>query len=144
MARDYRLISADSHLDLNPDNLIALPDRTVFLDWAEAGVGHPFLSLAFLLEYFRSHFPDEGHTPLIKAYANVWQSEKCFENFERTLCRATLVAVLAHAVSTGAWQVGSNLNTPRMEGYYRSLTRRMKSYASRIEEGAASVADLWN
>jgi len=132
------------HADLNPDNLIALPNGTVFLDWAEASVGPPFLSLAFLLEYFHSHFPDEVPAPLIKAYADVWQTKKCFENVERTLCRAALVAILAHAVSTDAWQEGSTRNTPRMEGYYRSLARRMKSYADRIEEGAATVADLWN
>jgi len=36
------------HLDFNPGNIIAGSDRCVFLDWAEAYVGHPFLTFEYL------------------------------------------------------------------------------------------------
>src|SRR5262249_35145302 len=45
------------HLDLNPDNIIALSGASVFLDWAEASVGNPFLSFSYLLEFFSREFP---------------------------------------------------------------------------------------
>src|SRR5260370_33701905 len=38
-------------LDLNPGNIIGGFERCVFLDWAEAYVGHPF----FTFEYLREH-----------------------------------------------------------------------------------------
>jgi len=131
------------HLDLNPDNLIVLPERTVFLDWAEASVGHPLLSLAYLLEHFRSHFQGDGYAHLVREYGEVWQQAKRFENVARTICRAMFVAIFAHAVSTDAWRENSGASLLSVEGYYRSLARRMKAYAQRIREGATAVADLW-
>jgi hypothetical protein len=132
------------HLDLNPDNLIVLPERTVFLDWAEASVGHPLFSLAYLLEHFRSRFQSDSHAQLVRAYAEGWQGEKRCQNIERSICRAMFLAIFAHAVSTEVWQGGSGLSTLPVEAYYRSLARRMKTYAARLREGAATVADLWN
>jgi hypothetical protein len=134
------------HLDLNPDNLIALPQRTVFLDWAEASVGHPLLSFAYLLEHFRTQFHDRAAGPeqLVSNYAGVWHSRGQFEDTERSICLALFVAIFAHAVSTDAWCDTSRPQEPRLEGYYRSLARRMKLYAGRIREGASTVSELWS
>jgi hypothetical protein len=130
------------HLDLNPDNLVVLPQRTVFLDWAETSVGHPFFSLAYLLEHFRSLFPTGEHTQLVRAYSEVWQKETHFANVARTIRRAMFVAIFAHAVSTDAWRENSDASAPAVEAYYRSLGRRMKAYAQKLREGAAAVVDL--
>lgn len=134
------------HLDLNPDNLIALPQRTVFLDWAETSVGHPFLSFAYLLEHFRTHFHDSAASPeqLVRNYAGVWQSLGKFEDVERSICLAMFVAIFAHAVMTDAWNDASRLHEPRLEGYYRSLARRMKLYAGKIRRGVSTVSELWS
>lgn len=132
------------HLDLNPDNLIVLPEKTVFLDWAEASVGHPFFSLAYLLEHFRSRFQSDGHAQLVRAYAEGWHGETRCRNIERSIGRAMFLAIFAHAVSTDAWQKDSSLSALPFEGYYRSLARRMKTYAGRLREGTATIADLRN
>jgi hypothetical protein len=133
------------HLDLNPDNVIVLPDRVVFLDWAEACVGHPFLSFAYLLEHFRTHFPGsaDGHTQLIKEYVGIWDSQERFGNVERHLCLAVFLAVFVHAVSTDIWRERARFHELRLAGYYRSLARRMKLYADRIRTGASRVCELW-
>ena len=39
------------HLDLNPGNIIVLDSGTAFIDWAEAYVGNPLLSLEYLLQH---------------------------------------------------------------------------------------------
>ncbi|HKW35230.1 MAG TPA: phosphotransferase [Candidatus Acidoferrum sp.] len=124
------------HLDLNPENIIALPDRTVFLDWAEAAVGHPFLSLAYLIEHCRQSFDARSDctTPLVRAYLNRWNVQGLFKNPEKLLCLALLLAVLAHAVSTEGWRNTAELQDPSVAGYYRSLARRMKAYADPIRE----------
>jgi hypothetical protein len=134
------------HLDLNPDNLIALPHRTVFLDWAEAGIGHPLLSFAHLLEHFRAQFPDsaDAYAQLVRRYTRGWQGHGRFDLTERTICLALFLAVLAHAVSTDAWRDADRLREPRVAGYYRSLARRMNRYAIQIRHGCSNVSEVWN
>ncbi len=133
------------HLDLNPDNVITLRDRAVFLDWAEACVGHPFLSFAYLLEHSRTHFPDGAHhhRQLIEAYGGIWESRDRISNGERYLCLAVFLAIFVHAVSTDIWRDSARMDKLRLAGYYRSLARRMKLYADRIRNGASCVSEVW-
>ncbi len=133
------------HLDLNPGNIIVCAGRTVFLDWAEASVGHPFFSFAHLLEHFRRNFqagPD-GPACLIREYTEVWKSRGYCNNPEKSICLAIFLAIFVHAVSTDPWRDPRQLLQPRVAGYYRSLARRMKSYASRIRFGATRPSEVW-
>ena len=122
------------HLDLHPENIIALPGRTVFLDWAEGSVGHPFFSLAYLLEHFRasSTWSDEAQACLTNEYAAVWESSYSIKNLDALLRVSTFLAVFAHAVSGSAWGDLRKLEQPPIAGYYRSLARHMKRYSDRI------------
>ena len=133
------------HLDLNPENIIALPDRTIFLDWAEGSVGHPFFSFAYLLEHFSrtSGANAQGQSCLIRAYADVWESTRSVTNPEKTLSACAFLAVFAHAVSTGLWRDERKLLEPAVAGYYRSLARHMKRYRDRMHSGISSVAEVF-
>lgn len=133
------------NLDLNPDNVVALPRSTVFLDWAEASVGHPFFSLAHLLEHRRActRNPADWDDRLVPVYLAECVKHWSLSNPDRSLCLAVFVAVFAHAVSTDAWRDGSALLDSRLAGYYRSLTRRMKSYADRLRNGASCVSEMF-
>ena len=130
------------HLDLHPENIIALPERTVFLDWAEGSMGHPFLSLAYLLEHFRrsSAWSDEAQTYLTEEYAAVWKSSYSLKNLHALLRVSTFIAVFAHAVSGDAWRDPRKLQEPSIAGYYRSLARHMKRYADSMHDGATRVS----
>jgi hypothetical protein len=131
------------HLDLNPENIIALPDRTVFLDWAEGSVGHPFFSFAYLLEHFLRTFGANapGQSCLIRAYADVWESTPSVTNPEKALSASTFLAVFAHAVSTGLWRDERKLLEPAVAGYYRSLARHMKRHRDRMRSGISRIAE---
>ena len=134
------------NLDLNPDNVIALPQSTVFLDWAEASVGHPFFSLAHLLEHRRASAtsPEKGDDDrLVATYLAECVKHWSLSNPNRILCLAVFLAVFAHAVSTDAWRDGRALRDSRLAGYYRSLTRRMKSYADRLRNGASCASEMF-
>lgn len=133
------------NLDLNPDNIIALPQSTVFLDWAEASVGHPFFSLAHVLEHRRActRNPADWDDRLVPMYLSECEKHWSLSNPDRSLCLAVFLAVFAHAVSTDAWRDGSALRDSRLAGYYRSLTRRMKSYADRLRNGASRVSEMF-
>src|SRR5262249_5292237 len=45
---DLQIPDSIGHLDLNPENLIISEHRCIFLDWAEAYVGPPFLTFEYL------------------------------------------------------------------------------------------------
>jgi hypothetical protein len=132
------------HLDLNPDNVLALPDRTVFLDWAETAVGHPFLSFAYLLEVFSQSFPGDRQAKafLIRSYADQWADQKLVEDPGRALASCALLAVFAHAVSTDLWRNHQQIEETGTAGYYRSLARRMKRYRDRIRHGIRDAAEV--
>ena len=53
VVEDLGIPNSIGHLDLNPANLIVTRNRCVFLDWAEAYIGHPFFTFQYLLEHFR-------------------------------------------------------------------------------------------
>ena len=133
------------HLDLNPGNIIAQSDHTVFLDWAEGSVGHPFFSFAYLLEHFRRICPgnSQGASRLIQEYAAVWKSILPARKTEKTLSVSTFLAVFVHAVSSDTWRDRHALEEPGMAGYYRSLARRMKHYGDRVRSGVSGVTELW-
>jgi Phosphotransferase enzyme family len=132
------------HLDLNPENIIASSDGTVFLDWAEGSLGHPFFSFVYLLEHFckTSGSARELQKHLIRAYAGTWESTPFVTNADRALSLAAFAAVFAHAVSTDFWRQEEMLREPRTAGYYRSLARLMKSYRDRIHSGVSNVAEV--
>ncbi|SRR5579871_1876314 len=140
-----RIPDTVGNLDLNPDNVIALSRSTVFLDWAETSVGHPFFSLAHLLEHHRAcgRNPVDRDDRLAPMYLAECRKHWSLSNPDRSLCLAVFLAVFAHAVSTDAWRDGSALRDSRLAGYYRSLTRRMKSYADRLRNGASSISEMF-
>ncbi len=133
--QDESIPDSLGHMDLNPENVIVLSDRTIFLDWAEASVGHPFFTFAYLLEYFRKTFGEnpQGRGLLIAEYARVWESSGAFDNLAETLRESILVAIFAHAVSTDVWRDARKIHESGMAGYYRSLGRRMKAYGDDLE-----------
>ncbi|MGA2811783.1 MAG: phosphotransferase [Candidatus Acidiferrum sp.] len=133
------------HLDLNPENVITADGGTVFLDWAEGCVGHPFLSFAHFLEYFLRTFGN--HAPetsgLIRAYLEAWHSLEGTDALLRTLSRTVFLAIFAHAVSSDLWRDDRRMLEPATAGYYRSLARRMKRYRDRAREGVSSVSEMF-
>ena len=124
------------HLDFNPGNIIAPLSGCVFLDWAEAFVGHPFLTFEYLREHFRRTFGSDSapETELVSCYSFAWRA---FVS-ERDLCRnfevASLVAVFACAAGTDLWRNQERLNEPHTAGYLRSLTRRMDREARALAD----------
>jgi len=133
------------HLDLNAGNIIARNGATVILDWAEACVGHPFFTFAYLLEYLRrtGHTSAATFSKLIRAYAKAWESRGDSQLLAKSLGLAIFLAVFVHAASTEPWRNPDRLVEPHTAGYYRSLARRMHLYASRIHAGAADPLEVW-
>lgn len=128
------------HLDLNPGNLIVSGSRCLFLDWAEAYVGHPFFAFQYLLEHLRrtggaDSVSEEG---LIAAYLTPWKQVLSQDCVSEVIALAPLLAVFAYAAGAGAWMQPVRLSDPKVAGYLRSLVRRMNQEANALSDRRSS------
>lgn len=116
------------HLDINPGNIIVSPARFVFLDWAEAYIGNPFLTFQYLLEHFRrtggEHSSEENG--VIESYIAAWHRIVPCDSITAGLALSPLLAVFSYAVGAGMLCDQQRLRDPQFAGYLRSLARRMK------------------
>jgi hypothetical protein len=124
------------HLDMNPGNIICSPTGCVFLDWAEAFVGHPFLTFEYLREHFRRTFGqnDSQETQFVARYTFPWRAFVSESEIRRAIEVAPLVAVFVYATGNDLWTDPQKLEAPRSAGYLRSLTRRMEREAHGLVE----------
>ena len=127
------------HLDFNPGNILCSADQCVFLDWAEAYVGPPFLTLQYLREHLVRFRQGEAGlaADLVKAYETKWSYILSPENVSAAMGLAPLLAVVAYAAGTESWRKPLERRNPKAAAYQRSLTRRMHAEMRRLEEARA-------
>lgn len=136
LLEDLGLPEVLGHSDLNPGNIMVATDQCVFVDWAEAHVGHPFLSFEYLLEHFRRTSGTDValETRLARSFSASWRELFSGEIIAEALALAPLAAVFAYAVGNDGWRDQERLKDPKVAGYFRSLTRRMNREAIQFAE----------
>lgn len=127
------------HLDLNPGNIVAPLSGCVFLDWAEAFVGHPLLTFEYLREHFRKTFGCDSaeEAKLVSCYSFAWSELVTQKELFRAFEVSPLVAAFACAAGTDLWRNNDTIKEPKTAGYLRSLTRRMDREARALAERSA-------
>jgi hypothetical protein len=125
------------HLDFNPGNILCSADQCVFLDWAEAYVGPPFLTLQYLREHLgRLREGDVGSfAHVVNPYETKWRQILSPETVSAAMDLAPLLAVFAYAAGTESWRKPIEIRDPKAAAYQRSLTRRMHAEMRRLQEG---------
>jgi hypothetical protein len=127
------LPSTIGHCDLNPTNILWTGSCCLFIDWAEACVGHPFFTLEYVLAHLRNRCPDMA--PFIAtvqtSYSLIWERTVSAKALEAAIIFSPIAAVFAHAVSLRSWK--SRSPDEPASAYLRSLTRRMKAEADRLQ-----------
>lgn len=115
------------HTDCNPGNILVSQERAVFVDWSEACVTTPLVTLQYLREYLvRSGIEEPaGGRKLANAYLQPWEELYSPVELRRALALMPLVAVYAYAVAADSWRTLDPASAPNLAAYYRSLTRRM-------------------
>jgi hypothetical protein len=124
------------HLDFNPGNILCSAGQCVFLDWAEAYVGPPFLTFEYLRTHLvRTQREDVGlSADVINAYETKWRTVLSPEAVAVALNLAPVLAVFAYAAGTEGWRNPTLLREPRAAAYLRSLTRRMHGEMQRLHD----------
>lgn len=136
--RGLSLRDTVGHIDFNPGNIVLSPERCVFLDWAEGCVAHAFITFEYLREQARRRFSDGGEVQeeITATYLRPWQAFFSLEELARGLFLSSLIAVFAYAVASRRWCSSQVLESPKLAGYFRSLTRRMHREAVQIRQGS--------
>ena len=124
------------HMDLNPGNVVCSRTGCVFLDWAEAFVGHPFLSFQFLLEHFRRRFGEDSSSEakLVTRYVSPWRELFLEKDIANAIDLTPLIAAFGYAAGTGWWVDPEKRNEPHAGRFLRSLARRMDREARTLAE----------
>ncbi len=132
--RSVRIPEALGHSDFNPGNILVGSEGCVFIDWAEAHVGHPFLTFEYLISHIRKDYPALARfeRAIRSSYVQRWQSVFLSEHVSEAFLFSPLVAVFAYAVAGNSWRDPERLKIPQVPGYLRSLTRRMKQEANSV------------
>jgi hypothetical protein len=143
LLQSFGLPDTLGHIDFNPGNILATPDRCVFLDWAEGCVTNPLITF----EYLRRHLERGGveepaaDARLSTAYLQPWASYFSPEDLRRALAAVPPVAVFVHAISGHTWRTLDPISNPALAGYFRGLTRRIYRDAARAAEGSELCLD---
>jgi hypothetical protein len=124
------------HLDFNPGNILCSPDRCVFLDWAEAYVGPPILTLEYLRQHLVRLRGEEISlaADVVEPYEKAWRRIVSAEALSAGLDLAPVLAVFAYAAGTRVWQDPTRVREPKTAAYLRSLTRRMRCEVLRPQD----------
>ena len=123
------------HIDFNPGNILLSGNGCVFLDWAEGCVTSPLLTFEYLRQHAaRSGIGKLGAERLTGAYLRPWRPFYSPADLTRALTVAPLVAVFAYALASDSWRTVGQIRNPELDGYYRSLTRRMYRELLHVEE----------
>jgi hypothetical protein len=138
--KQLEIPSTLGHLDLNPGNVtVGVSDGCVFLDWAEAYVGHPFFTFQYLLQHFRRLAGNDAtaEQALTTAYLAPWTEVVSSKSVTESMVLAPLLASFAYGAGPDAWRRPERLRDPKLAGYLRSLARRMNREADQLSKRSA-------
>jgi len=124
------------HSDLSPGNLLVRQDSCIFLDWSEGFIGHPFLTIPYLIEYLRRD--PAGHLwepQILAAYAATWRNHFDEAKLSAAFSVAPLLAAFTYAISIVTSRKLAPPFDDRTAKLLRSLTRRMKREADAFTNG---------
>jgi hypothetical protein len=114
------------HNDINASNILYNGHRCVITDWAEGGVGNPFLAFEHLS---RLASYDAERQALRDVYRHCWSDTLTKWQIDRAFCLAPLVAVASYLYGRGDWLTSPTRSNPIFESCARSLARHMDRVA---------------
>lgn len=118
------------HNDLNLTNILFNGRDVVFVDWAEAAVGNPFLSY----QHLRIHAIDLGPgtswtQPLDRIYKRRWMSVISDTQISKSLALSPLLAIAAYVCGRDPHFKSAYRDLPSPQSQARGLARQMARLA---------------
>lgn len=128
----YDIPASLNHGDFHDGNVLLKNGRVTFLDWADAGISHPFVSLRtfFVSIEIALDLEDYSFTPemaaLLDHYLELWQR---FGSRDELLAAYQLSKCAASIVKADNWHLTiSNIKGPRREEYAWIVPELLKEF----------------
>ena len=128
------------HGDMNAGNILVGPSHCQFIDWAEAYIGSPLITLQhlLLLNQIEGHSTKMRSDEVLKDRYHGVLSEICdVDKFDEGYAYIPLVAAFSALYARGDWLTTELRNDPRRQAYARTLARCMDRAACEPQLGAA-------
>ncbi|WP_353072018.1 phosphotransferase [Tunturiibacter gelidoferens] len=121
--------------DVNLGNILFDGSRCVFIDWAEACVGNPFLTCQQLfVGAVRSNGEACTWIHQLKAfYKAQWPDTACEAKLDRAFALAPLLTIVSYLYGRGDWLQSPRRYDLHFQSYSRSLARHMDRAAQAPE-----------
>jgi hypothetical protein len=110
--------------DVNLDNILYDGEHFRFVDWAEGGIGNPFLALQQVIQ----HVIREGEhldwvTPICAAYKNEWRGLLTERQIDDAFVLMPLLAMADYLYGRGDWLDAPRRHEPAFQSFARTLGR---------------------
>jgi hypothetical protein len=120
------------HGDMNQGNILTRCGRCQFIDWSEAYVGNPLVTLQHLLLFNRVENPEIRaflNASLKDRYRHAWLTTCDPSAISSGFIYMPLLAIVSTFYGRGDWLTSSRRNDPRRQTYARNLARHMDKAA---------------
>lgn len=127
------------HGDMNPGNILMSRSHCQFIDWAEAYVGNPLITLQHLLLLNSMVEPDAKANldrKLKAEYLTVFSQFCDASKVEEGFCYMPIVAAFSALLGRGDWLATDARREPRRQTYARTLARYMDRAARDLQHCA--------
>ena len=119
--------------DINLDNILFDGSRISFTDWAEGGIGNPFITFQQLLQ----HVTREGEhidwvQPLCEVYKTSWLALLTSNQIDIALLLAPLLTIADYLHARGDWLTSGRRDDQGFQGFARTLARCMDRAANEL------------
>lgn len=122
------------HCDISLDNILVGSRGCTFIDWAQASIGHPFITLEHLCAQFAQREDSQTVIPrLRKTYLRVWEASLHGRFDRQALTFMPLVALASLLCCRSEWLTGNANRHPSSRSYARVLARQLDRIARQIE-----------
>lgn len=112
--------------DINLDNVLHDGARHVFIDWAEAGVGNPFLTFQQLVQHVVRDGENSGWEAALRdTWKAKWLAILSEHQINRAFALTPLLTMASYLYGRGDWLTSSRRDEPNFQGFARTLARYM-------------------
>lgn len=133
--QDVGVPDALMHNDINAGNILICRGRCVFIDWAEAHIGNPFLTFQHICAQI-SRDSDHAFSWLARvkrAYRNAWIGWLTESQIDQAFALMPILAIASYLYGRGTWLNSPTRDDPQFQSYSRSLARYMDRAAQAPE-----------
>lgn len=127
--------------DINLDNILFDGTRFRFTDWAEGGIGNPFLTLQQVIQHvIREDEHLEWVPRLCDAYKRKWLALLTDHQIDCAFTLMPLLAMADYLYARGDWLHSPRQDEPTFQSFARTLGRNM----DRAAAGLSSAEVQWS